>query len=89
MTTTNAQQMVIPKLLPTFGDNFLADHAGLLISDPTVALVELVANCWDAGADQVEIAWPEKIPGPVEIKDNGTGMTRDEFLARWLELNYN
>jgi hypothetical protein len=77
-------------LLPRFGPNFLEDHARRIITDPKIALIELVANCWDAGADRVDIVWPEQsVPDLIKIKDNGTGMTYDQFIRRWRELNYN
>jgi hypothetical protein len=77
-------------LLPLFGSHFLEDHARTLMSDPKIALVELIANCWDAGANRVDITWPEEpVPEVIEIKDNGTGMTYEEFTQRWRELNYN
>ena len=40
-------------LLPLFGSHFIEDHASMMISDPKIALVELIANCWDAGANRV------------------------------------
>lgn len=76
-------------LLPQFGEAFLEDHARKMINDPKIALVELVANCWDAGADQVSIQWPiQERPDSIVIRDNGIGMTPDEFKRRWLYLNY-
>lgn len=77
-------------LLPTFSSEFLEDHAGLIIHNPAIAIVELVSNSWDAGADRVEITWPA-VPtnGRMIIEDNGTGMSGDEFTQRWLELSYN
>jgi hypothetical protein len=59
------------------------------MSDPKIAIIELVANCWDAGADRVDIQWPEDRGEVLSISDNGTGMTRAEFITRWRELNYN
>ncbi len=76
-------------LLPTFGASFLEDHARLIISDPKIALIELVANSWDAGSDKVDILWPVPSPDKISVKDNGTGMTMEEFSYRWCELNYN
>lgn len=75
-------------LLTLFGDNFLEHHAGRIISDPETAIVELVANCSDAGADRVEIEWPDSALGTLSISDNGIGMTPDEFEIRWRTLNY-
>lgn len=76
-------------LQPRFGEGFIDDYAGRLILDPNVAIVELVANCWDAGASRVEITWPLEKGGHFEIVDNGIGMTKDEFESIWTELNYN
>jgi hypothetical protein len=71
-----------------FGPGFLHDHVGQIIDDPTVAILELVANCYDAGADRVNIVWPSLPGDPLSITDNGTGMTRDEFEKRWKTLAY-
>jgi hypothetical protein len=76
--------------LPLFGSHFLEDHARTLMSDPKIALVELIANCWDAGANRVDITWPKQsVPEVIKIEDDGTGMTYEEFIHRWRELNYN
>lgn len=59
------------------------------MSDPTTALVELVANAWDAYATEVSIVWPElKSNTPFSIRDNGSGMTQTEFSKRWRTLDY-
>ena len=73
---------------PSFGKGFLDDHAGRMISNPYIAIVELVANSWDAGARRVDITWPDK-GGDFEILDDGTGMAKAEFENIWPELNYN
>jgi len=83
-------QTITRDYLPRFGTNFLEDHARRIISDPKIALIELIANCWDAGANRVDIKWPqESRPDVIEIIDDGTGMTFEEFTHRWLEFNYN
>lgn len=76
-------------LTPRFGEGFLEDHAGRIMSNPHIAIVELVANSWDAGARKVDITWPVEKGGYFEIVDNGTGMTQDEFEKVWSELSYN
>ncbi len=72
-----------------FDPRFLKQHARRLITDPEVALVELISNCSDAGADLVEICWPSESGGKLSIQDNGTGMTHDEFVRIWETLAYN
>ena len=81
---------LISEQLPLmFEENFLEHHAGQIIQDPKFAIIELVANCWDAGATQVEISYPENTGETFFIKDNGTGMNLNEFKLRWNNLNYN
>lgn len=72
-----------------FDERFLGKYAGAIMSDPTTALVELVANSWDAYATEVEIQWPDKSTDTVfRITDNGHGMTSEEFELRWRTLDY-
>ena len=72
-----------------FGEAFFNDYAGRIINDPKVALVELVANSWDAGAHNVSINWPLSRGGHFSISDDGSGMSKIEFEERWRTLNYN
>jgi len=72
----------------SFGPKFLQDHAGHIMTDPRIALVELVANSYDAGGSLVEITWPESVGDTFEILDNGTGMTAGEFRKRWKTFSY-
>lgn len=73
-----------------FGPNFLEKLAGKsILHDPKVAIVELVANAWDAGANEVNITWPTKDnEQQFAIEDNGSGLTENEFLDRWRTLAY-
>src|SRR4051812_20909473 len=73
----------------SFEETFLEHHAGHIIIDPKYAIVELVANSWDAGATNVEIVWPDLPYDNLLIRDNGIGMTKEEFSYRWSKLNYN
>ena len=41
-----------------FVDRFWEQYLGKrIVTDPVTALVELVANAWDAGAKEVKIEW--------------------------------
>ena len=55
----NNVQIPLPDVPFSFGPKFLQDHAGHIMTDPRIALVELVANSYDAGAPLVEITWPK------------------------------
>ncbi|MDR6127932.1 hypothetical protein QE361_000116 [Sphingomonas sp. SORGH_AS802] len=70
-----------------FGDKFLTQYAGPIIADPSVAIVELVANAWDAHATRVDIDWPRE-GRPFRIRDDGGGMRPGDFMLRWRMLNY-
>ncbi|WP_320188503.1 ATP-binding protein [Agrobacterium rosae] len=73
-----------------YDERFLATYAGSIINDPPTAIVELVANAWDAYATDVKISWPnQKDDQGFEIVDNGHGMTRDEFQHIWRTIAYN
>ncbi|SHG01725.1 ATP-binding protein [Flavobacterium defluvii] len=72
-----------------FEEDYLIRTLGNLGTQPEVALTELVANAWDAGATQVDIFIPSEKGQKLTIKDNGSGLTKDEFYARWMKLSYN
>lgn len=73
-----------------FDNRFMERHAGSIIGDPAVAIVELVANAWDAWATNVNITWPERGSNALfSIEDNGRGMTEAQFQLRWKTLDYN
>ncbi len=73
-----------------YDERFLETYAGSIINDPATAIVELVANTWDAYSTDVNITWPDLKEGHVfEIEDNGHGMTRDEFQHIWRTFAYN
>ncbi|MBI3464918.1 MAG: ATP-binding protein [Planctomycetes bacterium] len=87
-SATGTTQPFLAGLQLFFADRFLKDHAGQVITDPRIAIVELIANAYDAGATQVEIYWPTEKGEEFAIKDNGTGMTRSELEKRWTALSY-
>jgi hypothetical protein len=72
-----------------FEEDYLVRTLGNLVNLPEVALTELVANAWDAGATQVDIFIPSETGQVLTIEDNGSGLTKDEFYSRWMKLSYN
>jgi hypothetical protein len=72
-----------------FEKRFLEAYAGTIMSDPTVAIVELVANAWDAYATDVKVEWPDAENGrQFSVTDNGKGMTYEDFAFIWRAMSY-
>lgn len=71
-----------------FEEDYLVRTLGAISSSPDVALTELVANAWDAGASRVIIAIPSELGGELVVEDDGSGMTPDQFRKRWMTLGY-
>jgi hypothetical protein len=72
-----------------FEDDYLIRTLGNLATSPEIALTELVANAWDAGATDIKISIPEAYGEKIIIEDNGIGLTPDQFHNRWMRLGYN
>lgn len=72
-----------------FEEDYLVRTLGRIAHDPEVALTELVANAWDAGASLVDLTIPTVRDGTLVVKDDGHGMTSGLFKARWMTLGYN
>lgn len=79
-----------PAVLQTslFEEDYLLRELGQVAHVPQVALTELVANAWDAGASSVKVILPSEMGGTLTIEDNGHGMTPDQFKRRWMTLGY-
>lgn len=71
-----------------FEDDYLLRELGQVVHVPQVALTELVANAWDAGATRVDLILPSEIGGTLTVTDNGHGMTPAQFKKRWMTLRY-
>jgi Histidine kinase-, DNA gyrase B-, and HSP90-like ATPase len=71
-----------------FEEDYLLRTLGRIAHDPDVALTELVANAWDAGASSVDIAIPSEKQNALVVSDDGHGMTSDQFKIRWMTLAY-
>jgi hypothetical protein len=73
-----------------FDERFLESFTGTgIVSEPKIAIIELIANSWDAGATNVEIKWPSEADRAFFIRDNGHGMTESDFDSRFRKLAYN
>jgi len=58
-----------------FEDDYLIRNLGQIAHDPEVALAELVANAWDAGASLVDITIPKALHSSLVVEDDGHGMS--------------
>lgn len=72
-----------------FEEDYLLRTLGRIAHDPDVALTELVANAWDAGASFVDITIPPAKQNALVVADDGHGMTAEQFKNRWMKLAYN
>ena len=71
-----------------FEEHYLLRTLRAIGRSPDVALSELVANAWDAGATKVQITLPSEHDEQLQIEDDGTGMTLEQFKQRWMTLAY-
>lgn len=72
-----------------FEDDYITRSLGSIVNQPDVALTELVANAWDAGASHVRMFIPDEYSQLLYIEDDGVGMTEEEFQNHWMKLRYN
>ena len=61
-----------------------------LISDKYIAIFELVKNSYDANASNVKISYliSDQGNGKIIISDNGSGMTYNDIIQKWLFVAY-
>lgn len=71
-----------------FEENYLVRTLGRIAQDSEIALTELVANAWDAGASLVDLTIPSVNALVLTIEDDGHGMTSAQFKGRWMKLGY-
>jgi hypothetical protein len=64
------------------------EHLGInLYSNVPSVLSEIVANAWDADADDVRVKWNRQAD-TIVIQDSGTGMEPDDVNKRFLTVGY-
>ena len=77
----------------TFGPEITArafnENIKHIITDPFNAIIEIISNSWDSGAEEVIIKWPNEPGEQVIIEDDGEGMTEGEFREIWPKISYN
>ena len=71
-----------------FEEDYLVRTLGRIAHDPEVALTELVANAWDAGASLVDLTVPSVRETELVVQDDGHGMSATQFKGRWMRLGY-
>ena len=61
-----------------------------LINDKYIAIFELVKNSYDAGANKVSIIFDNirSQNATITIKDDGSGMSKDDIINKWLFVAY-
>jgi hypothetical protein len=75
------------ELIMTISLNAL-EHLGInLYSNIPAVLSEIVANAWDADANNVKITI-NKVEETITIEDDGTGMDRDGVIDRFLTVGF-
>ena len=92
MSTAPSPQPPQPKRLELRFHGRVIDHLGIqMYQSPVAAVAELVANAWDADADNVRISLPQTIQLDAEfaIADDGVGMSFAQCQDRFLVVGYN
>lgn len=77
---------------PVVNEKSFKEHIHSIVSNPLNAIVELIANAHDAGATELYIDWNVDFlnnkSSVIKFKDNGKGMSNEEFKNIWVELSY-
>ena len=65
------------------------DHLGIqMYQSPVAALAELVANAWDADAQNVWINLPSETSPFIKVRDDGNGMTFEDCENHYLNVGW-
>ncbi len=67
-------------------DTHLLEELGeRLVASPAVAIAELIKNGYDADAVKCQV-WQTLDRKSIVVEDDGHGITKDEFLSRWMTV---
>ncbi len=72
----------------TFNGNIIAEIGEESISNPNIAIAELIKNSYDADATRVEVKFDNlgKHNSKIIILDDGVGMDYSEIKDRWMDI---
>jgi hypothetical protein len=72
----------------TFNGNIIAEIGEESISNPTIAIAELIKNSYDADAKKVDINFINlgKSNAKIVIQDDGVGMDDSQIRDRWMDI---
>ncbi|OEC85689.1 MULTISPECIES: ATP-binding protein [Methanobacterium] len=73
---------------PEVTEKAFKENTKHIVSDPFNAIIELISNSWDAGAEKIIITWPDERGEEVILEDNGEGMTETEFREIYPKMSY-
>lgn len=80
------------KFKPKVTEKSFKEHINNIVNNPYNAIVELIANAHDAGANELYIEWAVDFLNNkshlIKFQDDGKGMSNDEFKNIWVELSY-
>lgn len=86
MSTMDNMNNVIGEVGFRFSSRFSQLIGRNLISNPVVAVSELVKNSYDADADNISVEFSNLLSGvpTLKITDDGDGMTFDDIATKWM-----
>lgn len=76
----------MPTLPFRVDSKLLRELGGRLVGKPFIALAELIKNSYDADATIVEIEFEPTEDGAISVRDNGCGMSFEEFRDYWMRI---
>lgn len=86
MSTMDNMNNVVGEVGFRFSSRFSQLIGRNLISNPIVAVSELVKNSYDADADNISVEFSNLLSGvpTLKITDDGDGMTFDDIATKWM-----